>query len=92
MLSDMYKWHTGDEPQYYHESSGARQYFRVHLVGYIGGSYDGDIAIDDIEFLNCVGCKLLTIYLFHKPEQIAFDFLKNNFLKPFFKGKNFAVE
>ena len=49
-------------------------------MGYIGGSYDGDIAIDDIEFLNCVGCKLLTIYLFHKPEQIAFDFLKNNFL------------
>ena len=49
-------------------------------MGYIGGSYDGDIAIDDIEFLNCVGCKLLTIYLFHEPEQIAFDFLKKYFL------------
>ena len=37
---------------------GARQQFRVHFVGYVGVSYDGDIAIDDIEFINCAGSGL----------------------------------
>ena len=36
---------------------GARERFRLHIIGYIGASYDGDIAIDDLEFLNCAGCK-----------------------------------
>ena len=37
---------------------GARQQFRLHFVGYVGVSYDGDIAIDDVEFLNCAGSGL----------------------------------
>ena len=38
---------------------GAKHAFRIHIVGYIGVSYDGDIAIDDIEFLNCAGSGLV---------------------------------
>ena len=38
---------------------GARQRFRLHFVGYVGVSYDGDIALDDLEFLNCAGSGLI---------------------------------
>ena len=38
---------------------GARQSFRLHFIGYVGVSYDGDIAIDDLEFLNCAGSGLI---------------------------------
>ena len=36
---------------------GYKENFRFSIIGTIGSSYEGDIAIDDIKMVNCKPCK-----------------------------------